>query len=183
MENKQDGLSRRTVMLHWAVAAMFFFMIALGWYMTDNEAYQLYSWHKSIGVVTLLLVLFRIFWRISEGWEGLSKSTFPVENMMARLVHWCLLLITVLLPVTGIVMSVAGGGGLVVLGLDLIPSNIDQATGETVAINSSLSNFSHSVHLILPWTFTGLLMLHVCAALKHHVLDKSNVLKNMLRFK
>lgn len=61
-------LSTTTVRLHWLVALIMIGLIAVGIYMEEQEAYALYPWHKSLGVLILLLVVPRVIWRIMNGW-------------------------------------------------------------------------------------------------------------------
>jgi len=61
-------LSATTVSLHWIVAVMMILLLATGIYMEQAEAFALYPWHKSFGVLVLLFAVMRIAWRIKQGW-------------------------------------------------------------------------------------------------------------------
>ena len=64
--------------LHWLMAALFFGLLALGFYMHDlplsPEKLQLYSWHKWAGVSAFLLVWLRLFWRVTHRPPALPAS-------------------------------------------------------------------------------------------------------------
>ena len=59
------------ITLHWLVAIGVFVMIGLGWYMTDipkgtpDRAFW-FNLHKSIGVTLGVLVLIRLWWRLTH---------------------------------------------------------------------------------------------------------------------
>ena len=49
-----------TIRLHWLIAALMIALLAVGMYMAETEAWALYPWHKSFGIVVLPLALARI---------------------------------------------------------------------------------------------------------------------------
>jgi cytochrome b561 len=56
------------IALHWVVAVLVLVMIGLGIYMTDiprgtPDRSYFYNLHKSIGLTTGIIVLFRLWWR------------------------------------------------------------------------------------------------------------------------
>src|SRR3546814_18594147 len=60
--------SRLAIFLHWAIAALLAFQIAVGWALEDLGArgFALFQWHKSIGLSILLLTCARIairYWK------------------------------------------------------------------------------------------------------------------------
>ena len=173
-----SSLSRTTKILHSLIGIGMIGMLAAGLYMTSFEAYGVYDWHKSFGVLILILALFRIAWRIKKGWPTPVSDESPALLLVAKLVHWALIITTALYPISGIMMSVGGGHGLGFFGLELVAESIN-AQGETVALNSTIGGIGHSIHGWIVYPVIAIIVLHAAGALKHHVIDKDNTLKRM----
>src|SRR4051794_41919064 len=75
--------------VHWAVAALAFVVVALGWAMTgasrggDSRELLLFL-HRSVGLLILALMVFRIIWRLRHpppplpsGFPGLETAAPP----------------------------------------------------------------------------------------------------------
>jgi len=175
------SLSRTTVRLHWLVAIMMIGLLAVGIYMEEQEVYALYPWHKSLGVLILLLVLPRIVWRIMNGWPKSHEEHSSIETFLAKLVHWLLILGTLLMPISGMMMSGFGGHGIFVFGIELFAINPDPANPkEVIAVNGTLASFGHEVHGVGSNVLIVAIVLHVIGAIKHHLIDKDNTLNRML---
>jgi len=171
-----DKLSVTTVALHWIVGLCFIAIFAVGIYMTDlpkgPDKFELYGLHKSFGVLILLVALPRFIWRIKEGMLPPVGHPPAWQERLAKLVALLLLIATLLMPISGMLMSVGGGHGVALFGLELI------AKGDKIEWMSSVGKFLHkqSVDVII----VGL-ALHIGGALKHHFLDKDDTLKRMLK--
>ena len=116
----KEKLSFTTIVLHWIVALTIIGLLASGVYMAENEVYALYDWHKSFGVAIVLFVFVRVVWRIINGWPedlGVYKLW---EKVLARAVHYVLIIGSVLLPVSGMMMSALGGYGIEMFGFPLV---------------------------------------------------------------
>lgn len=164
--------------LHWSVAIGILILLGTGFYMANFEIWSLYDWHKTLGVLLLLLLAARAIYRLRRGWPTPAGRYSRLEQTAARWVHWALLLGVFLLPITGLMYSGAGGFGVPVFGWELIPSNYVE--GEPVAYNAALSNFGDKAHEILGWLLAAVIALHVLGALKHHLFDKDDTLRRML---
>ncbi|MGY0400274.1 MAG: cytochrome b, partial [Ostreibacterium sp.] len=118
MKDSYKRLSHLTISLHWLVGLTIIGLIAVGLYMSENEVYALYPIHKSLGMIIFVFILLRILWRIKNGWiEDIGDK--PWENKLARIIHWVLIIGTLLFPISGIVMSGAGGKGLSIFSWEL----------------------------------------------------------------
>lgn len=173
-------MKKRTLLLHWSVAVIMIAMITVGLYMSNTDAYALYPIHKSIGILALVLIALRVIWRIKDGWLPPVRALKKIEYGMARTVHWLLLIATLLMPLSGMLMSGAGGRGLAVFGFELMATNPDPAnTGKVIALNPFLASTAHEVHELVGFALIGLIALHIFAALKHHFFDKDRTLLRM----
>lgn len=89
--------------------------------------------------------------------------------------HLVLYLLLLALPITGCLFSWSAGHPAPVLYL----FNIPQLIGE----NPQIMSIVKPMHIYLSW-FAGFVVAgHILMALKHHFIDKDNVLRSMLRQK
>lgn len=162
--------------LHWLMAVLLFGLLALGFYMHDlplsPEKLQLYSWHKWAGVTAFLLVLFRLAWRITHRPPALPESMPKLMQIAAHAGHLLLYALMIAIPLSGWLMSSAKGFQTVWFGVLPIPDLIgkDKALGALLA----------EVHELLNIGFIVVLIGHIAAALKHHFIDKDDILTRML---
>jgi len=181
---KPDSLSKlsaTTVSLHWIVAVMMILLLATGIYMEQAEVFALYPWHKSFGVLVLLFAVIRIAWRINQGWPKSVGDYSTIEKVLSKLVHWLLILATVIMPVSGFMMSALGGYGIDFFGIELVAKNTAPNNPmEIVPINESMANFAHGVHGVGGNLLLLAVILHLVGALKHHILDKDATIRRML---
>jgi len=175
----QTKLSKQTVFLHWTVAIGLIVLLLSGIIMDEFDLYSLYDWHKSFGVAILAFVVWRILWRMREGWPQHNYSL--IEIKLAKIIHWTLIAGTVLMPISGVMMSGFGGYGVPLFGWELIARNPDPANpSEVLPISEFLSEVGDELHDLGKSIILFALALHILGALKHHVIDKDNTLKRML---
>ncbi len=162
--------------LHWLMAILLFGLLALGFYMQDlplsPQKLQFYSWHKWAGVTAFLLVLFRLAWRATHVPPALPASMPKLMQFAAHAGHFLLYALMLAIPLSGWLMSSAKGFQTVWFGLLPIPDLLDK--------NKELGNLLAQVHSALNFLFIAVLVSHIGAALKHHIIDKDDILTRML---
>jgi len=175
MKDTRERLSAVTVGLHWLVAAAIIGMLAFGLYIEDMERGPdkgtMMDLHKSIGVTILALAALRILWRWRNGFPVALSAMPRWQHIAAHAVHGLLLLATVLMPLTGIMISLGGGHGLPLFGLTLV------AEGATKLEILKTIGESHGT---IAWILIGVIAVHVLAAAKHQVIDRDGTLRRML---
>lgn len=172
-------LSKTTKILHSIVALGMIGLLIVGIYMHETKTFALYDIHKSLGMIILCFALYRVVVRITEGWPQPLAKMGLLQLAVAKITHWGLIITTVLFPVSGMMMSGAGGHGLFVFGVELLAKNTDPSTGKTLVLNETLASLGHNLHGTLPLVLILLIVLHVVGALKHHFIDKDDTLKRM----
>lgn len=180
MPDTKDKLSPLSITLHWIIGLTIIGLMVVGWYMDNFKAYDLYDWHKSIGILIFVFILIRVIWRLIQGFPEPVNVMDKLQTAVAKLVHWVLLLASLAFPISGMMMSGAGGHGLHVFGIELLAENHDPVSGKTVPINETVAGFGSDVHGVLLWVVIVALILHIGGALKHHFLDKDRTLLRML---
>ena len=174
-------LSPISIALHWSIAVIIILLLASGIYMEENQVYAVYPWHKSFGILVLLFVVLRIVWRIYNGWPESAANHASIEKITARIVHYILIIASLLMPLSGVLMSGLGGHGLHLFGLELLAVNPDPGhPGKIIPINGAIASLAHQMHGMLGSIIIVTLVLHILGALKHHMLDKDYTLKRML---
>ncbi|NCB57331.1 MAG: cytochrome b [Gammaproteobacteria bacterium] len=162
--------------LHWLMAVLFFGMLGLGFYMQglplSPEKLKLYSWHKWIGVTVFLLALIRIAWRVTHQPPALPQSMPRLMQVAAHAGHHMLYMLMFLIPLSGWLMSSAKGFQTVWFGILPIPDLLEK--------NKELGDLLLTVHVSLNYLFIAVLVGHIGAALKHHFIDKDDILTRML---
>ncbi len=162
--------------LHWLMAILIFGLLALGFYMHDlplsPQKLQLYSWHKWVGVTAFLLVLFRLAWRATHRPPPLPANMARTMRFAAHAGHFVLYALMLAIPLSGWLMSSAKGFQTVWFGLLPIPDLLgkNKETGDLLAL----------VHKSLNLLFVAAIAGHIGAALKHHFIDKDDILTRML---
>lgn len=163
-------------LLHWLIALMIFGMLGFGFYMTGLDLsptkLELYSWHKWAGVTVFALVLVRLAWRIGHKPPALPAHMPAIEGVAAHASHHLLYVLMLAIPLSGWLMSSAKGFQTVWFGVLPLP--------DLLAKDKALGNLLETVHVVLNYTLIAVLLGHVGAALKHHFIDRDNVLTRML---
>lgn len=174
-------LSRTTIFLHWLLAIMVIIMLGVGVTMTEAEIYSLYPWHKSFGQLVFLIVLVQVIRRWKNGWPEPVSTYSLVERVLARGVHYLLLVGVLLMPVFGFLMSALGGNGVAFFGVQLVARNPDPANlSKVIPLNGPLADLLHTAHGVLGYLLILAVVLHILGALKHHLIDKDGTLRRML---
>jgi len=162
--------------LHWLMAILLFGLLALGFYMHDlplsPEKLKLYSWHKWAGVTAFLLVAFRLLWRLAHRPPALPASMPRLMQFAAHAGHLLLYVLMIAIPLSGWLMSSAKGFQTVYFGVLPIPDMLDK--------NKEIGDLLALVHKSLNLLFVAVLAGHIGAALKHHFIDKDDILTRML---
>jgi cytochrome b561 len=164
--------------LHWLVAVLVLTQLGIGMAMSgpDDELLpDFYRWHTSIGMLVLVFALVRLANRLRSR-VPVPPATMPAwERVSARVVHCALYVLMVAVPALGYLAAGASPGseGVAFFGLS-VPSPVESSR--------SLAERLGGWHESLVWTLTGLLLIHVGAALKHAFFDRPehNALRRML---
>ncbi|MDO3387496.1 cytochrome b/b6 domain-containing protein [Gilvimarinus sp. SDUM040013] len=164
-------------LIHWAMAALILAMLISGFFMVNTQAYSLYPWHKSFGVIAAVAIALRLYWRSQQRWVSSTQGTRL--ELPVRLAHGLILLLLVLMPASGFMLSGLGGYGVALFGVEIVPSNFN-AAGSAVPISEPLAALGYRLHTMFAITLSVLLTLHILAALKHHCIDKDATLRRMV---
>jgi cytochrome b561 len=168
------------ITLHWVMAIAFLVMLASGLtmkYLPIEQAlkFNLYQWHKSLGVLLLLTFGLRLLVRLTQPIPALPASMKQLEQLAAKFGHAALYVWMLALPLSGWVMVSASVYGLptIVFGWFEWP----HIAG--IAMNEAIENMAKNAHMILAFSFIALTVGHIAAVIKHAVIDRKNLLQRM----
>ena len=175
--NTLERFGLLSILLHWITALTVFGLFGLGWYMVDLTYYDpLYKTlphvHKSIGILLVLLFLFRL------GWKWFNPAPRPVngssrfEIAAARATHAAMYALLAMIFTSGYLISTADGSSIDVFDLFAVPATLTSIPEQ--------EDVAGLVHEYLAYTLIGLVLLHALAALKHHFIDRDDTLRRML---
>ena len=170
--------------MHWLMATIIIGLIAVGIYMADlprdteeqkQFMFQLYGMHKSFGVIALLLIVMRLVWLKINPNPTLPAVFENKERLLIEGLKKLLYLLMVLLPLSGYLMSNAGGHPIQFFGLFELPAIIGKS--------KAFGGFVHEMHEIGGWIILFVVLAHVAGALKHRFMEKGSerdILQRML---
>lgn len=180
LANTPQRYGALAIALHWTTAGLLLVLVALGLYMDglpdvgfDREKITLILVHKALGLVALAIVLFRLAWRVGNVLPALVQGMPMWQQVAARFVHLCLYALMLALPLTGWVMSSAGGYPVSFFGWFELP--------DLVPRNEAMFRLWIAVHHWLAWALVLLVALHAAAALQHHWSGRDDTLLRMWR--
>lgn len=163
--------------MHWLVAVLVFAQCILGGLAVacplSPAKLDLFVWHKSTGMLVLVLMLVRAAWRMANATPRLPPATPRLERLAARATHLLLYAVLVLLPLSGWIAGAAANVPFRVFRLIPLPA--------PVAPDEALAELASAVHSGLVAALVLLLAAHIAGALRHHFVLRDEVLVRMLR--
>jgi len=172
--NKFDKIQK---LLHWSMAfliiLMLFALIGFANEMTIEEHKEMLIGHSSIGSIISILLLFRIIKRISKKSEIAQIRQPKWQVITAKIVHFCLYLSMILVPVTGYLTARLHELPVMAFGSFKINASAH-------VYSESSFEFMRNTHEFSIILLISLLTIHISAAICHKVILKDNVLKAML---
>ena len=167
--------TRLAIALHWLMAILILATFVVGLYMTGLHLspfkLKIYSWHKWAGVTAFLLLLLRLIWLAGHRPPALPMTLPGWQRIGAHAVHGLLYLLMIAVPLTGWLMSSAKGFQTVYFGVLPIPDLLTR--------NEELGNILRAIHEWLNYLMMALVAGHAAAALKHHLIDRDDILIRM----
>ena len=175
-EKKGSQYSLTSILNHWIIGSIFLAMLIFGFYLAYADIPRadkgaLMFWHKSIGATFIILALWRLIWRLYQGFPKDVSEMPQWQKLSARITHWLLLLSLLIMPASGIAMNLFGGRDLNIFNLVTIPG---------FEKNDFISGSASFLHHNAPYVIMAIILLHIAAALKHHFIDKDKTLKRMI---
>jgi cytochrome b561 len=185
--HKNYGLIAKT--LHWLTALLFLgsYMSVYyrHWFTEDKtpENWNAIQIHFSFGVTIAVLVLLRIIWRLMNTIPAEEPGT-ALEHKAARLGHYALYAIMIIMPVTGYLGTGVATEFFFMFDIEKFPNTwvftqvIQEGLGISFEAFEKPIDFIHK-DILGAWLVWMLIAGHVMAALYHHFVRKDRTLKKM----
>lgn len=177
IRNTRSRWGAVSIALHWTIAGLILLVqVPAGFLMqaVDRGTMQnvLFFTHKNVGLVILLLAIFRLVWRWAQPVPALPTDLPAWQSAAARATHFLLYLFLFLMPLSGFLYTALGGFPVPLLGLvDL---------GPLLPTDKAASEVFKAIHVTAQWGLYATAALHVAGALQHHLVRRDFVLRRML---
>jgi cytochrome b561 len=162
--------------LHWLVAASVLTTAPVALTMTRISEGPtrdlLYNFHKSLGVLILVLMTLRLINRLVVGAPIPEPGIEPWQKVVSATVHTSLYVLLLAMPIVGYIANSAYGATTPFFGLFSLPGIIDK--------NETLATQLFTLHRWVGYLVIALVVTHISAALYHHFIRGDNVLRRML---
>ncbi len=165
-----DGLSIR---LHWLTVLLIAFQLVTAFLPHDGAgAKMLLMLHRSDGVLTLAVVVFRLIWRVRFADLPPFPPRMPsFQRWAAKANEYAIYAFLIAQPLSGLADAVFHGRPFVLFGLQ-VPA--------LTTMDKPLFHLSGQVHELGGWVLMVLIGLHIGAALLHGLVLRDGVLQRML---
>jgi cytochrome b561 len=161
--------------LHWLVVALLLAQYLIGWLMPDihrgMKPGDAMTWHISVGIVILALIVLRLVWRLTHR-VAPESSLEPWQRAGAEAVHWLLYVLVLLTTISGWLFASFRGWSISFFFLAPMPMLSSENTTALRAINHWHQKFE--------WTLLILIGLHVLAALVNLLFYRNRVMQRIL---
>lgn len=167
--------TRPSVWLHWVMVLLFISMFVLAELIDLHKGVQkihYIQWHKSTGILILMLAAARLWWNIAH--PGPRPIGPKWQQHAAKSVHYLLYFLMFAMPASGYVMSMMAGKPVSFYGIFPIPSLLGP--------HEAYKDLAHDVHGALASIILLVVSGHATMALYHHFILKDATLRRMSRF-
>lgn len=174
--NSSQAWGAGAKLFHWVLAVLILAQVGLGlaakgWRLSPTKL-DLFVWHKSLGILILVLVALRIAWRLANPVPSHPAGMPAWERAAARSAHLLLYLLMLALPFSGWIINSASN----------IPFRIfwQWPLPALVGPSDAVADFAKTAHF---WLFVAIALVvtgHIGAALRHHFVLRDDVLRRML---
>lgn len=173
-----DSYTGTAKWLHWGMAAIWIVSWCIGilathWRDELNPDHGLTILHKALASTLLFLIVVRVAWRLSHPTPALPASMSSMMQRGAKVGHVLLYAVALIaLPLSGWYWSSVADKPIMLLGLYQLPP--------IVAPDKTLYELAKSIHTLMAWFCGALVGGHLLIALKHHFIDKDEILAGIL---
>jgi len=161
---------------HWLTALLVIILLIAGYFMGDigdkSLKLQVFNLHKLFGLTVLALIILRLLWRWTNPVPLLPPEMALWERTLEKTVKAFFYIALFVMPLSGWIFSTAAGH----------PPHLGDYTlaAPFIPLSKTLADQIFNIHATFAVIIIGLLCLHIAGALKHHFINKDNVLLRML---
>jgi cytochrome b561 len=181
LKNTSEHYGAFTKFFHWSIVVLFAWQYVSGNIMTGMERDQIvggltqnnyYNWHKSIGLVALLIASLRLLNRYIGQLPNWAPTLTPPEKKFIHCAEQVLYLAMFVMPISGYIYVMAGGFGVLLFGEWTLPDPIGKI--DTLAFAAKW------VHIVSGFVLAAAVLGHLFVVLRHQFVVKDSLVRRML---
>lgn len=181
LRNSAAGYGTLTKAFHWTAAALFAFQLFSGPLMVRMAdgarvagmgGSDWFNWHKTIGLVALLVAVGRLLNRRAGSLPDWAPCLSRTEHALIHRYEQALYLAMFALPVSGFLYVMAGGYGVLFAGRWELPNPIGKVAW--------LAAPARRAHLAAALVLAAALLLHLGVVCRHTLLRREGLIRRML---
>ncbi|MGI4775902.1 MAG: cytochrome b [Janthinobacterium lividum] len=175
-KNSKKNYGLVTKIFHWSISLLIIVMLIAGYIMVSLEPtsskWYIYSLHKATGILIIMLSTLRLLWKL------LNIKVIPLvsvptwQQKIANLNHTSFYYLMIIMPLSGLLMSLSGGFDFSFFGLFTIRSVIK---------SQEFAKIFWNIHALSAVVLSSLIGLHISAAFYHHFVRRDNTLLRMIK--
>jgi cytochrome b561 len=156
--------TRTAIVLHWLLVLLLLSQVVFGWFLEGVErgtpARTIYvNLHKSTGLCIGLVILFRLYWRLTHPAPPLPLSMPAWERLAAKWSHVLLYVCMLVMPLSGYIASNYSKYGVNFFNaIKFPPWGVD---------DRQIYGFFNTTHIVTSYVFLTIIGVHVLAAIRH----------------
>lgn len=168
-----ERYSRVAIWLHWIIGLAIIFNLWLGIFHDGlPRDWKVMPVHKALGITILFLSVARLLWRFAR--PAPPAVPMPAWQVTAsRASHFLLYFLMIAVPITGWLMVSGAETRRPLDWFTLFPIPY-------LPVGRGAGEFGHEAHEILGFAMAGLVVVHVLAALYHHLILRDSTLTKMV---
>ncbi len=182
LQNTSKRYGTVTKFFHWTIFILFVAQFTIGFMIMgiatgeefDSSLLSQIGFHKSLGLLILMIVVLRIIWRRISTLPDWAETLTERERNRSHWIERLLYFVMIFKPLSGITLAMADGQSIPFFGLFTIPS----FTGESEV----LFTISLIFHIVTGLTFFVVWFAHIGLVLKHQFGKRDRLLNRMLPF-
>ena len=199
LKNNRSKYGAVTKFFHWSIMLLFLFQfvsIVYFRYLEDNGGdftWTVMNWHKTSGLLILILGTFRYIWRLATPLPDWPKNFTSWDTKVSHFAEWGLYASIFFMTLTGVFIELNGGYYINFFGvfhLDAVSPYIHGGNAlyeeSIVAARKAAGNLTiHDVlvalHVIGAYAVIMFLTVHLTHVFRHQVMLKDKLLNRMLK--
>ncbi len=174
-----------TKWLHWVIFGLFTVMFVLGFSLRASDGYTalfgwqwgpVFDWHATLGLIVLVLAVFRIWWRSRSPLPDWAPGLSSTERKIAHRTEQVMYFTMIVKPISGYIM--AGSAGY---NIDLfVQVRLGNPFGESFVNDGGfIYDVAFLAHILTGVAFLVVWVIHVAQALRHQFVNKDGLLSRM----
>jgi cytochrome b561 len=165
--------------LHWLIAALVIYNMMfppefedVGHDVAPEVAAGMTALHIGLGLSILVLMIFRLFWRVGHHAPPLPDTMAAWEARLARTMHWLIYIAVIAMVLLGFATALLAPYPAAAFGVLPVAGFL----GPNEALHEIIKEIHHTGNKVI----IALVVVHVAAAAYHAFVKKDGVLRSML---